>query len=218
MYEKLDNLKNSLLSNEDKASNLRKSLEKLLKSYLGYKLENKIELYKIIDEYVLKDKRYDLQYTLHKLRRDLNPWSHARSDKLETSVLNDYYLIFRNIIKEVTGVTYEKLSSEVYQFSIDKLSLNDEQKKAALSDSKLTVVNAGPGTGKTYLIVGRILNELNANNNKKIFGLSFTNKASEELQHKLDNQIFSTSLIEYKKNVFTGTLHSFSLKLNPLNN
>ena len=212
MYEKLDNLKNSLLSNEDKASNLRKSLEKLLKSYLGYKLENKIELYKIIDEYVLKDKRYDLQYTLHKLRRDLNPWSHARSDKLETSVLNDYYLIFRNIIKEVTGVTYEKLSSEVYQFSIDKLSLNDEQKKAALSDSKVTVVNAGPGTGKTYLIVGRILNELNANNNKKIFGLSFTNKASEELQHKLDNQIFSTSLIEYKKNVFTGTLHSFSLK------
>ena len=212
MYEKLDNLKNSLLSNEDKASNLRKSLEKLLKSYLGYKLENKIELYKIIDEYVLKDKRYDLQYTLHKLRRDLNPWSHARSDKLETSVLNDYYLIFRNIIKEVTGVTYEKLSSEVYQFSIDKLSLNDEQKKAALSDSKVTVVNAGPGTGKTYLIVGRILNELNANNNKKIFGLSFTNKASKELQHKLDNQIFSTSLIKYKKNVFTGTLHSFSLK------
>lgn len=212
MYEELDNLINSLIPNESKANNLRKSFEKVLKLYLGYKLENKINLFKVIDEYVLKSQRHDLQYASHKLRDDLNKWSHATSKKLENDILNDYYVRLQNIIKEVTGVTNEKLSTEINLFSIEKLKLDELQKKAALSKSKLTLVNAGPGTGKTYLIVGRILNELNINNNKKIFGLSFTNKASEELQHKLDDQIFTTSLIEYKENIFTGTLHSFALK------
>jgi len=212
IYEELDSLINSLIPNESKANNLRKSFEKVLKLYLGYTLENKINLFKMVDEFVFKSKRHDLQYVSHKLRDDLNTWSHATNYKLEDAILNDYYVRLKNIIREVTGMTYEKLSNKINIFSIDKLSLNDEQRKAALSDSKLTLVNAGPGTGKTYLIVGRILNELNTNNNKKIFGLSFTNKASEELQHKLDNQIFSTSLIEHKENISTGTLHSFALK------
>jgi len=212
IYEELDSLMNSLIPNESKANNLRKFFEKVLKLYLGYKLENKINLFKMIDEYVLKSQRFDLQNASHQLRDDLNTWSHATSYELKDSILDNYYDRLQNIIKEVTGMTYEKISNRSHLFSIDKLSLNDEQKKAALSKSKLTLVNAGPGTGKTYLIVGRILNELSSNNNKKIFGLSFTNKASEELQHKLNNQIFSTSLIENKENIFTGTLHSFALK------
>lgn len=212
IYEELDSLINSLIPNESKANNLRKFFEKVLKLYLGYKLENKINLFKMIDEYISKSKRFDLQNASHQLRDDLNTWSHATSYELKDNILDNYYDRLQNIIKEVTGIAYEKISNRSNQFSIDKLSLNNEQKIAALSKSKLTLVNAGPGTGKTYLIVGRILNELNINNNKKIFGLSFTNKASEELQHKLNNQIFSTSLIEYKENVFTGTLHSFALK------
>lgn len=213
IYDELSSLMDSLMPNENKANSLRKLFERVLKLYLGYKSDDThIDLFTMIDEYVLKSQRHDLQYASHQLRKDLNPWSHDTSYKLENNTLKEYYLRFQNIIKEITGISPERLPSIVSSFSIDKLDLNPEQKEAVLSKNRLTLVNAGPGTGKTYLIVGRILNELNTNNNKKIFGLSFTNKASEELQHKLDNQIFSTSLIEHKKNVFTGTLHSFALK------
>ena len=61
------------------------------------------------------------------------------------------------------------------------------------------------------LIVGRVLNEINKHNDKRIFALSFTNKASDELQHKIDEKIFLTNLSGLRKNIFTGTLHSFAL-------
>ena len=152
IYEELDSLINSLIPNESKANNLRKFFEKVLKLYLGYTLENKINLFKMIDEYILKSRRQNLQYISHKLRDDLNTWSHATNDKLEDDVLNDYYVRLQNIIKEVTGVTYNESFNETNLFSIDKLSLNEEQQKAALSKSKFTLVNAGPGTGRHILL------------------------------------------------------------------
>ena len=216
IYEEMDLLINSLIPNENKANDLRKIFERVLKLSLGYALsDNQQNLYEMINTYVLKSQRHDLQYISHKLRKDLNKWSHDTPDPLKENDLFNYSISLQNIIKEITGVTITANTDKINIFSLSKINpkLNEEQKKAVLSTSKLTLVNAGPGTGKTTLIVGRILNELNMNKDKKIFGLSFTNKASEELQHKLDNQIFSTTLLEYKNNIYTGTLHSFALKL-----
>lgn len=212
IYNEINTLENSLINNENKANELRKSFERLLKIVLNYELsESKITLFDMINEYASKNQKYNLQYICHNLRKDLNQWSHDTPNRLDSIELNDYILRYKNIVQAISGFNQIIGSSDIKDFSLDILDLNTKQKNAVLSKNKITLVNAGPGTGKTYLIVGRILNELNINNKKKIFGLSFTNKASEEIEHKIDDRIFSTNLAKYQKNIHTGTIHSFSL-------
>ena len=212
IYTEINTLKNSLISNENKANELRKSFEKLLKLILGYDpSESKITLHDMINEYATKQQKYNLQYICHNLRKDLNQWSHDTPNKLDDIELNDYIVRYKNIIQAVSGLDNIINKEDIQSFSLELLTLNEKQKQAVESQSKITLVNAGPGTGKTHLIVGRILNELNINSVKKIFGLSFTNKASEELEHKIDDKIFLTNLADRRDNTFTGTIHSFAL-------
>jgi ATP-dependent exoDNAse (exonuclease V) beta subunit len=53
------------------------------------------------------------------------------------------------------------------------------------------------------LIVARILNEIHKQKNTKIFALSFTNKAANELKDRIDDNIFSTNLWKERSNIFT---------------
>lgn len=212
IYSEIDTLENSLIQNENKAIELRKSFEKLFKLVLGYEQSNTKEtLYNMINSVAKKSKQHNIQYVCHNLRKDLNQWSHDNPNKLSNIELEDYILRYRNIIEIITGIKNTIKSNAIKPFQLELLNLNPKQKIAVESTRKIVLVNAGPGTGKTFLIVGRILNELNKNNDKKIFGLSFTNKSSEELEHKIDDKIFSTNLALCRKNIFTGTIHSFAL-------
>lgn len=212
IYENIAFMAKSLIPNENKANELRKLFEKFLKLQLNYRSnDNSQSLYDMINIYLEKSQKYNLQYVCHKLRKDLNQWSHHTDKVLLDKELDEYYLRFKNIIYAMTGKEHKEAKSSIKPFSLDALGLNPKQKEAVLSKNRITLVNAGPGTGKTYLIVGRIFNELNKNKTKKIFALSFTNKASSELQNRVDDKIFSTNLSKYKGNIFTGTIHSFAL-------
>ncbi len=212
LYRELDTMSKSLLSNEAKANELRKLFEKLLHQMLDSDpVDKHISLNDLINAYALQEHRYDLQHDCHQLRKGLNPWSHHSNEKLNRADLEDYIDNFKDIIKSIAGVDTKGNKNEIKPFSLDNLTLNRKQKEAVLSNSKITLVNAGPGTGKTHLIVGRILEEVNKDHDKKIFGLSFTNKASEDLQYKIDNKIFETTLVYFRDNISTGTIHSFAL-------
>jgi DNA helicase-2/ATP-dependent DNA helicase PcrA len=213
IYEEIRILRGSLLSNENKAHNLRKLYEKLYKNLLDYQGKESVPtLHDMINEYIIKENKDDLQYLCHKLRKDLNPWSHDNLAKLSNEDLNNYFTMFNNIIFSLTGILPKENKNEEKEFLLSNLTLNDKQKEAVLSTNKITLVSAGPGTGKTHLIIARVLNEIQKNNEKKLFILSFTNKASDELKHKIDENIFLTNLSEFRKNIFTGTIHSFVLE------
>ena len=214
LYKDTNALKNSILPNESKANELRKLFEKLLHSKLRTDLvEGHMPLVDLIDNYILQEHKRGLQYICHNLRKDLNPWSHHSSAKLNDNELEDYFARFKNIVGIISGESDTSNENKIKPFSLDSIGLNAKQKEAVLSSAKITLVNAGPGTGKTYLIVGRVLEELRKNPEMKIFGLSFTNKASDELQYKIDDKIFCTNLVKYRDNIYTGTIHSFALKL-----
>ncbi|EKE21181.1 MAG: hypothetical protein ACD_7C00316G0001 [uncultured bacterium] len=89
--------------------------------------------------------------------------------------------------------------------------LNTHQKKAvSLSRGKILVL-AGAGTGKTKVITHRIaylVNDLKVEPGS-ILGLTFTNKAANEMKQRL------TDLIGQKKakDVLLSTFHSFCLKI-----
>lgn len=89
-------------------------------------------------------------------------------------------------------------------------SLNDKQRLAVEKQLDPILVLAGPGTGKTRMLVARIgiLLEKHSFNPEKILALTFTNKAANEMKNRLLNQCGSEAI-----DVHTSTIHSFALEV-----
>ena len=89
-------------------------------------------------------------------------------------------------------------------------NLNNEQKQAVLDTSKICMVNACVGSGKTTVLTNKVLyiiDVLNVPTNDLIV-LTFTNKAANEIKERV-NDLFVND-IEMK---FLGTFHSVAMKL-----
>ncbi|BFR92621.1 ATP-dependent helicase [endosymbiont of Pachyrhynchus infernalis] len=86
--------------------------------------------------------------------------------------------------------------------------LNENQKKAVCSNSKNILVLAGAGSGKTMVIIYRIIwFILNKNiNPNSILTITFTNKASDEINNRIKKFTNNNS-------INSGTFHSISYKI-----
>ena len=86
-------------------------------------------------------------------------------------------------------------------------ALNEEQLKIALNLDKNTLVIAGPGSGKTRLLVYKIAYQIfsTRNSNSKILCLTFTNEAAKELKNRLSKLLPSN----LRERLWIGTFHHF---------
>ena len=89
-------------------------------------------------------------------------------------------------------------------------SLNKSQHDAVSMKMQPILVLAGPGTGKTRLLIARIawLIEKEHISPERILALTFTNKAAGEMKSRLIE-----ALGEKANEVYTSTFHSFALHL-----
>lgn len=88
-------------------------------------------------------------------------------------------------------------------------TLDDSQRQVAESAHTPLLVAAGPGTGKTRALVGRILHLLDTGvAPSSILALTFSNKAAEELRERVQ-----AHAPEAAPHVETHTFHSFGLEL-----
>ena len=104
------------------------------------------------------------------------------------------------IIQE-ESVKKKKISSE----------FNAEQNKAATHFGKPAMVIAGPGTGKTKVLTGRIaylLKEKNVEPNS-ILAVTFTNKAAQELQQRIAKIVDKKSA----EKINVSTFHALGLQI-----
>ncbi len=86
---------------------------------------------------------------------------------------------------------------------------NDEQRKAIEHRGKPYLLEAGPGTGKTQTLVGRISNLINSGvDPNKILVLTFSNKAAGELSERI-----ALSHPQAAAAMWIGTFHAFGLDL-----
>lgn len=92
--------------------------------------------------------------------------------------------------------------------------LNREQWEAACAEDSAVAVVAGPGTGKTKTLVGRIacLAETRGVAPERIMAVTFTNKAASEMQERLKRH-FPAGRAAAR--MMIGTFHSICLKLLP---
>jgi superfamily I DNA/RNA helicase len=111
-------------------------------------------------------------------------------------------LILDAIANKVRGVMEEFLTT-IFK---DK-QLDDNQKKAVLSEAKRLIIIAGAGSGKTTTLAAKVkyLVQYKGVNPNEILLISFTNKAVFEL-----NQIIN---VEFKLNVAVKTFHKLGLEI-----
>ena len=91
-----------------------------------------------------------------------------------------------------------------------KLQLNPQQKKAIEHRNSPLLIVAGPGTGKTRTLTERIahLIEKEGTQPQNILAVTFTNKAAEEMQERLEK-----SLGEKSQEIQISTFHHLALKM-----
>lgn len=142
------------------------------------------------------------------------------AEDIATNKLNSYIKEFSKIPlvdDETNEVVVNKPVYEVFEdefgFSlreVDEIKLDAEQEEAVTyNGDKPLIIDAGPGSGKTRVIIERVvylINELNVNPSS-ILLITFTNKAADELKERLKGHNKLTfSQIEDMK---VGTIHSF---------
>ncbi len=237
MAEKLkyyDELKEVYLSafksNVDKAKNFRSIMEACadeLETSVAFKGQQHTPLKTKVDAY-LKARKYpsEIVKLVHQLLSTLNPYAHDRDPitgericlSSKDEALSDSDL--RSIFAQVVGVLYiftDVMPSESIQVlmnSVDELDgLTDEQKDAVVDKSQIIYVNAGPGTGKTFLLIRKIAQYIRqSTTEEKIVAISYTNTAANELCTKFYNS-YSALHIEKSFQFMSGTIHSFCYKL-----
>ncbi len=92
------------------------------------------------------------------------------------------------------------------EFIAAREELSPIQKEAAEWDESPLLVLAGPGSGKTRVLTCRIARILDSSRDKnfRILGLTFTNKAADEMRSRVTNFVPGQ-----EGRLFLGTFHSF---------
>lgn len=90
------------------------------------------------------------------------------------------------------------------------LNLSEKQRQIVDFEDGAILVKAGPGSGKTRVLIERIKSLLKKKKRYKILALTFSNLAAEEMKNRLEED---KDIEEYIENVNVGTIHSFALDL-----
>ena len=207
----------------DKAKTLRTLLEKFFQN-LTPELDSQTTLWERMVAYYDANPDEDaMRSRVHRIRKKLNDIVH---DELEIGpedikhivvtkedirkIYEDFVLVVYNATKIIPdSATFELLG--VNQSNYLK-GLNEQQKNAVLTDFRIVFVNAGPGTGKTTLLVQKMVHYIIKNpQSNHIVALSFTNTAARQQEEKFQQQAFMY-LKENQYELFNGTIHSFCLR------
>lgn len=90
------------------------------------------------------------------------------------------------------------------------LKLSQKQQQIVSHKDGALLVEAGPGSGKTRVLIERIKFLLSSTKRGKILALTFSNLAADEMKERLSED---QSFEEQVDRVTVGTIHSFCLDL-----
>ncbi|XP_010555600.1 PREDICTED: ATP-dependent DNA helicase SRS2-like protein At4g25120 isoform X2 [Tarenaya hassleriana] len=155
--------------------------------------------------------RLELDFSAGKMHE---PISNGNLKFKEESVITTDPALNGNLeLKEETVITADPALIKSMSDECSKYlqSLNDRQRDAACSDiSTPLMVLAGPGSGKTSTMVGRVLVLLNEGiHPSNILAMTFTTAATSEMRERIGNIAGKKAA----KELTISTFHSFSLQL-----
>lgn len=166
-----------------------------------------IEFYKDCKQKIVSNIAFDL-------KTQLNAIVH-KNRKIDEKMYMNFYNALVRLIYIATDVMPDEATQEFIGYKQEDIwtDLNIEQKDIVLSGGEFIYVNAGPGTGKTRLLVHKLLRYILISEKKeKIIALSFTNTAASELGEKFREAAFKVNLGQ-PYDFYNGTIHSFCYRM-----
>lgn len=91
-----------------------------------------------------------------------------------------------------------------------KMNLSEKQRQIVEFRDGALLVEAGPGSGKTRVLIERIKHLINNSKRVKVLALTFSNMAADEMKTRLNEDY---SFEDNVNRVSVGTIHSFCLDL-----
>lgn len=183
-----------------------KSLDRDLYNFeIQYLSMNRISLYKGIINIIrknasleydeLKNKAYEYAQKRHKLKK---------AD-------NELFLRLFDFCYNEQSENNEAKSTEDFDFG----TANPEQRDAITTTEGPLLIIAGPGTGKTFTLVKRIVYIIKEKGVKpeEILVSTYTNKAANELITRVTNELMDMGISVNVKDMYIGTIHSICLRL-----
>ena len=94
-------------------------------------------------------------------------------------------------------------------------NINPAQREAITTTDGPVLIIAGPGTGKTFTLVERViyLIETGEANPENIFIATFTDKAAKELLTRIGNELMNHHIKANLNEMYVGTFHSLCLRI-----
>ena len=157
---------------------------------------------------------YQLNKLISDIRMDLNHITHENKSIRGNSGYLTY--LFRACIailihlsgEDPTERTRVACGEVVRDYLND---LNEQQRDIVTDNARIVYVNAGPGTGKTHLIVYKIIDILSTMKREaKIVALSYTRTSARSLSAKLDSTLTKLNMLQ-ESLPYSGTIHSYCL-------
>ncbi len=191
---------------EQDLANLKREGNENIEKYKAQMDEKEKNYFNLMKE--LEDKYNTLKEEYEAKERELS----QEKDKLKAKVDNsDIYDIddvgvFRNV-KPVLEIKYPPMVLPDKSNTDKPTQLDFSQMAAVSSPSNRLVIDAGPGSGKTRVIIDRIDHLLNRNDPDSFLVITFTEKAANELKERLKEKLRA----DYGKadKIHVSTIHSF---------
>ncbi|NMC61479.1 MAG: UvrD-helicase domain-containing protein [Candidatus Methanofastidiosa archaeon] len=198
LRKKIDAIK-SLEIFLERGNNRIKEIKNNVEEDDGYLIYSK--KIKITEEIQELQKSFDLIYSSNFLPIDTRN-NAENSIKISQNVLSEIDSFNNNFIER-----QKKEHSELFKSS--GIELDDDQKRAVITDDKYNLVVAGAGSGKTEVLISRIAyltqREKDRIKPERILALAFQAKAKEEIKERLDKR--------YGVDIEIRTFHSLGNKI-----
>lgn len=132
----------------------------------------------------------------------------AKRAGLPLEIVN-HQLAYALLVSDALDKGEETNTNEDETDAQKKYQLDESQRNAAEAESVPVLIEAGPGTGKTSTLVGRVLHLLKKGvRAENILCLTFSNKAAEEMRERV-----AQIAPDAAHKIWMGTFHAFGLEL-----
>lgn len=213
-----DELRNCFLdirnSNDAKVFVMRQTLEDFFNYIIGNtEAEEKLNFANAQSVWYESTSNYRLNREITYIRQEMNKVVHGQRKNISDETLRAFYEYCVRLVNLITGDMPDASTLAAYGH-IDETylsSLNTLQKDAVLASERIVYVNAGPGTGKTRLLVYKILDLLIKEKDKaKIVSMSYTRSSASSLSAKIAEEGSKFNVVRFNS-PYSGTIHSYSL-------
>ena len=196
-----------------KCKNFRIVLEEFFRFYVCPGELDTVTLFDLQRQWHNATGDWPLNRFVSSVRVDLNDIVHGKKHANGKNALDYYYKACVTIVYRISGEDPDDRTKAAYGLFDNAYlgELNEQQRDAVQDGKRVIYVNAGPGSGKTRLLVYKVIDLMaKEGSDARIVALSYTRTSAKSLGDRLQEASNRLNLVR-PTIPYSGTIHSYCL-------